>query len=66
MNMKEISEHLEKHVVYPASKSQIIEACNRMDDVPKDDRESFERCLPDRIYNNSNEVVKAFECCCCC
>jgi hypothetical protein len=56
---KEAIEHLQKHVVYPATKTAIIEACNKMMEVEQSDREYFERYLPDWTYNNADEVVRA-------
>lgn len=56
---KEAVEHLQKHVVYPATRSAIIEACNRMSDVQQSDKEYFERYLPDWTFVNADEVVRA-------
>jgi len=58
---KEISEHLQKHIVYPATKSAIIEACNKMMDVQQSDKEYFEKYLPDWTYNNADEVIRAVQ-----
>jgi hypothetical protein len=54
---KMLLDHLQNHVVYPANKEKIVKECNRMDHVPKDDREWFLRNLPDRIYGNSDDVI---------
>ncbi len=53
---KEIYEHLQKHIVYPTTKKEIIEACNMMMDVPQANKEWFEKYLPDRIYNNPDDA----------
>src|SRR3990170_6147170 len=58
---KEVMEHLQKHIVYPTTKKEIIEACNMMSDVSKEDKERFERNLPDWNYRNSDEVIRAVE-----
>ena len=58
---REITEHLQKHMVYPTTRNEIIEACNRMSDVPQADRELFEKYLPDWNYNNADEVIRAVE-----
>jgi hypothetical protein len=50
-----------EHVTYPATKSVIVETCNRMTEVPKENKEWFERYLPDRTYRSPEEVIKAFK-----
>ncbi len=57
----EVREHLQKHVVYPANKKEVIEACNLMSDVPKEDKEAFERNLPDWDYKNADEIMRTVE-----
>jgi hypothetical protein len=54
----EISTHLQKHIVYPASKREIVEACNNMTDVPQEDKTYFENYLPDWNYRNAGEVIR--------
>ncbi len=61
MTRKEIYEHVQGHVDFPADKGKIIASCNRMDDVPKEDREWFERTLPDRTYESPDDVIKALK-----
>jgi len=58
---KEVQEHLAKHIVYPTSKKEIIEACNLMMDVSKEDKEWFEKNLPDWSYRNADEVIRAVQ-----
>lgn len=58
---KEILTHLQKHVVYPATKSVILEGCNKMTEVPKESIAYFEKYLPDRLYKNPNDVIKSFK-----
>lgn len=53
-------QHVRLHVTYPATKSLIVEGCNRMTEVPQVSKELFERVLPDRTYNSSDDVLKAF------
>lgn len=57
----EIYEHLQRHIVYPTTKGQIVEACNRMSDVQEADRALFEKYLPDWSFNNADEVIRAVE-----
>jgi hypothetical protein len=58
---KEILTHLQKHVVYPASRKDIIEACNMLMDVPQADKEWFEKNMPDWNYRNADEVLRAVD-----
>jgi len=51
--------HVREHVHYPADKVSIIETCNKMTEVPEGDRERFERCLPERLYDNADNVIKS-------
>jgi hypothetical protein len=58
---RELVEHLNSHVTYPATKRQIVEACSNMAHVPREDREWFERSLPEKIYKNAQEVSRALK-----
>lgn len=51
-------DHL-NHVVYPASKQDLVEACNKMSDVPESDKKWFTENLPNRVYGNASEVKEA-------
>ena len=57
--MKTGLEHLKNHVEYPATKNDIVTACNNLSDVPKADKDWFEKNLPDRTYKNAEEVLTA-------
>jgi len=46
-------------VEYPTTKTQLVEACNRMMDVPEDLREWFIKTLPEGTYKTADEVLKA-------
>ncbi len=52
-------EHLKNHVEYPASREEVVAACNSMSDVPTDDRDWFVNHLPAGNYNNADEVLSA-------
>jgi hypothetical protein len=51
--------HLKSHVKYPASRTQVIAACNQMHDLPSEDAQWFERALPEGTYRNAGEVLTA-------
>jgi hypothetical protein len=55
--MKELMNHLQNHVMYPASKRTIVESCNKMEHVPASTREWAEQKLPEGTYMSADEVV---------
>gem|GEM_PF-796426 len=60
--MSQLSEeltHLKHHVSYPASRAQVVAACNNMMDVPSSDRDWFTKNLPEGTYKSANDVVSA-------
>lgn len=58
-DLKNAKMHLEEHVKYPASKKQLVEACNMMEDFSMEDKKWFEQNLPDGTYKSSDEVMQA-------
>jgi hypothetical protein len=58
-NEKAFREHLEKHVTYPATKEDLVKACENMKDISKGDRAWFKKTLPEGTYNNADDVTKA-------
>ena len=62
MSMSQLAEelgHLKNHVTYPASKGQIVAACNGMHDLPNDDKDWVTKNLPEGNYRTPVEVVTA-------
>ncbi|MGA2663354.1 MAG: hypothetical protein ABSF83_00215 [Nitrososphaerales archaeon] len=57
--MAEELAHLKNHVKYPASRAQVVQACNDMSDVPAPDKEWVQRSLPEGNYRSATEVVSA-------
>jgi hypothetical protein len=51
--------HAKKHVTYPTTKKDLVEACNNFSDVPKAEKEWFEKNLPAGTYKSANEVLGA-------
>lgn len=51
--------HLKNHVKYPASRSQVVAACNDMSDVPAADKNWVTGNLPEGNYRTPAEVVTA-------
>lgn len=60
--MKDVAgakDHLKNHIAYPASKEDLVKACNNLSDFSAEDKKWFMENLPDRTYNSSVEVEKA-------
>ena len=57
--LKNAIEHAKHHISYPATRAQAIAACNNFSDIPKEDAEWFAKTLPDRTYNNADEIMRA-------
>jgi hypothetical protein len=51
--------HLREHQEYPATKQQLVEACNSLSDFSDEDKKWFEENLPDSTYDSADEVVQA-------
>lgn len=60
MAKDDVMMHLD-HVDYPATKQELVEACNNMDDVTDEDRKWFIENLPARTFKNADEVKEALE-----
>lgn len=54
--MKDAMEHLEKHIDYPATKQDIVKACNEMADMSQEEKEWLMNTLPEGTYEDSEEV----------
>ncbi len=57
--MKTSLEHLKHHIDYPASKAELVAACNNMSDVSSADRSWFSTAIPEGKYKNPEDVLKA-------
>ena len=55
--MQELMNHLQNHIMYPASKRTIVESCNKMEHVPQSVRDWTEQKLPEGTYMSADEVV---------
>jgi len=58
-NLQEELGHIKNHVTYPASKQQVVAACNNMSDVPSADKAFVSSSLPDQTFNKPEDVVNA-------
>jgi hypothetical protein len=57
MAMKEMEMHIREHVMYPATKQQIMEGCNMMSHVPDEAKKMVEMKLKDKTYMSADEVM---------
>lgn len=58
-DMKNAKMHLKEHIKYPATKQQLVEACNKMSDFSDDDKKWFEEHLPEGTYKSAEDVMSA-------
>ena len=62
MQMKDINNakmHLTQHQKYPATKEEMVEACNKLSDFSEEDKKWFAEHLPERTYKSADEVMQA-------
>lgn len=58
-NLQGALEHLKTHQSYPATKADLVKECNSLSDFSEEDKREFEKSLPERTYNSSDEVIQA-------
>lgn len=56
---QEMMSHIREHAQYPATKQALVEACNNMEHVSEEHRKWFSDTLPDKTYQNADEVISA-------
>lgn len=54
-----VTEHLKKHMTYPASDKELKEACAGLSDFTKGDKEWFMKNLPAGTYTSPEAVMQA-------
>ncbi len=52
-------DHLKNHHTYPATKQELAEACQNMSEFSEEDKKWFIDNLPEKTYNNAEEVMMA-------
>ena len=57
--LKGVLEHAKRHVEYPTSRKALVEACNNFSDIPPEEKDWFEKNLPERAYREPIEVIQA-------
>ena len=58
-DVKNAMGHLKTHQTYPATKAELVEACNQMSDFSGEDKQWFMENLPDKTYKSAEEVASA-------
>ncbi len=59
---EELKMHIREHIKdWPATKEDIISACNQMDHVDEEEKQKFIDMLPEGTYNSPGEVFGAME-----
>ena len=58
-DIKNAIDHLNTHQKYPATKTELVEACMKLSDFSDEDKEWFKKNLPDRTYKSASEVIEA-------
>ena len=56
---KAVMMHLREHPTYPATRAELIEACNELSDFSDSDKQWFMDNLPEGTYKSAEEVTKA-------
>ncbi len=51
--------HLKDHMTYPATKDELVAACNNMSDFSEGDKKSFAETPPEGTYKSAEEVAIA-------
>ena len=51
--------HLKTHQTYPATKTDLVAACNGLSDFSEEDKKMFSDTLPEGTYNSAEDVMKA-------
>lgn len=52
-------EHLREHQDYPATKDELVTACNNLSDFSVADKKWFSDKLPKGTYKSAGDVMKA-------
>lgn len=56
-NTRGAMDHLRTHQKYPASKADLVAACNNLSDFSEEDKREFENNLSDKTYYSAEELI---------
>lgn len=58
-DIKNTLQHLRDHQDYPATKGELVKACNQLSDFSDEDKKWFEQNLPEGTYESAGDVIQA-------
>jgi len=58
-DIKNAIEHLKTHQTFPATKPELVKACEDLKDFSAEDKKWFMDNLPDKTFNSAQEVIEA-------
>lgn len=58
-DIKNAVDHLKNHQTYPATKQDLMKACEDLKDFSSEDKQWFAEHLPDGTYDSAQEVINA-------
>jgi hypothetical protein len=61
VDWKRVETHLREHQQYPATKAQLVAACNNLMDFEDGEKKWFAATLPEGTYQSADEVMKALK-----
>jgi hypothetical protein len=61
VDWKRVEQHLREHQQYPATKAELVAACNNLMDFEDAEKKWFAAALPDGTYKSADEVMKALK-----
>jgi hypothetical protein len=61
ISWKRFEEHLREHQQYPATKAELIAACNNLMDFQDNEKKWFASAVPEGTYKSADDVIKALK-----
>ncbi|HXU06406.1 MAG TPA: hypothetical protein VN903_35865 [Polyangia bacterium] len=58
-DMKKVTQHLKEHQKYPATRAELLAACNDLMDFSAGEKRWFADRLPEGTYKSAADVLKA-------
>jgi hypothetical protein len=58
-DIKKLTQHLKEHQTYPATRAQLLAACNDLVDFSAGEKRWYADHLPEGTYKSAAEVLKA-------
>lgn len=58
INQEDTIDHLKKHQSYPATKEDLVEACEGLSHFSDEDKKWFTNHLAEKTYKSADDVIK--------